>query len=180
MKRKRFSALFVALITPTAAVEANSLAECRSIADEATRLACYDALAAASAMVDQADEGPLTTAVPRAAAEAGLERSTKDTVSLDDPVDLFGRSDREIRDVAVRKTTNQSLERIVAIATTVLEKPSGRLVVTLDNDQIWEQSESQRFRLREGDEVEIWRGRLGTYFLKRSGTNRSIRVRRQQ
>lgn len=191
MKRIRFFGVFVCLITPMTAFADTSLADCRAIAADTDRLACYDALAAAESAGGGAAPDAIDTATAAditvdpasgavAASEPVVEERREDAVSLDDPVDLFGRSDREIRDVAVRESAGHSLDRITATATGVLETASGRLVITLDNDQVWEQTESERFRLRAGEEVEIRRGRLSSYFLKRSGTNRSIRVRRRE
>ncbi|MEO1034136.1 MAG: hypothetical protein AAFX44_01125 [Pseudomonadota bacterium] len=175
-----------------------ALALCRQIAGDVERLACYDALAdeasavelppaqapgsvaaAAQATTDAAPESVAAAPVPEppAPSETVADSSSRD-VSLDDPVDLFGRSDREISDVAVRENAGNAIDRLEAVASRVTELASGRLLFELDNGQRWQQTESERIRIKASDRVEIRRGRLGAYFLKKVGTNRSVRVRR--
>ncbi len=166
---------------------AQDLTSCRSIADDAARLACYDSIAATPPVAPAAVAEPTAIATTPAAvvgaddpaAQASTARAPVDE-PLDDPIDLFGRSDREVRDLAIQRNTGEALTRIQAVVTAVRESATGRLTLSLDNGQVWTQSESQRFRIKVGDTVEIRRGKVGSYFVKRVGTNRSVRVRRSE
>jgi hypothetical protein len=60
----------------------------------------------------------------------------------------------------------------------VTQGPNGRVVVHLENDQIWEQSEDgPDLRIRIGDRVKIDRGMLGSYWLA-AHSSVAIKVRR--
>ncbi|MEM8981693.1 MAG: hypothetical protein AAGC71_01610 [Pseudomonadota bacterium] len=189
--------LTFAFATPVYGQTAADYERCRAIATDADRLACYDNVASAGDSVAEptvaietapvamdttpvANDGteptaPATVASPEPATTAAATT----TVSLDDPVDLFGRSDKEIRDAAIQQSNDKSApDRLTAAVASVSTTASGRFRITLDNEQTWTQTESARFRLREGDAVEIRRGQLGAYFLKKQGKNRSVRVRR--
>ena len=56
----------------------------------------------------------------------------------------------------------------------------GKLVLTLDNGQVWSQVDSSSLHLRTGDKVRIRRASLGSYLLGTSGSNKTIRVRRSK
>jgi hypothetical protein len=52
------------------------------------------------------------------------------------------------------------------------------LLIALENGQVWRQAEYTSFALRSGDSVEIEAGLAGSYYLRRNGKGRSIRVKR--
>ena len=56
----------------------------------------------------------------------------------------------------------------------------GKLIVSLENGQIWRQVESKRFMVKVGQVVEIRHGTLGSYKLYVLGGNYWTRVRREQ
>ncbi|MEM1261094.1 MAG: hypothetical protein AAGH76_01730 [Pseudomonadota bacterium] len=187
----------VAVATPALGQTDDDWQRCRAITADSERLACYDELTPApaaaapqpetppaTAIVSEetnstAEEPPTPVQVATAPVVAATAPPTTADVELDDPEDLFGRTDKQIRDAAVQKSKQPgSPDRLSAAIVGVQATASGRFRVTLDNGQIWTQSESMRFRLRTGDAIEIRRGSMGTYFLKKQGKNRSVRVRR--
>ncbi len=55
----------------------------------------------------------------------------------------------------------------------------GRRIISLKNNQVWIQvGSSSQPRLAQGDRVRIERGALGSFVLKKNGSNRSLRVKR--
>jgi len=55
----------------------------------------------------------------------------------------------------------------------------GVRVLTLENGQVWRQvGSSSQPRLKPGDTVTIEKGALGSFILKKQGSNRSLRVKR--
>jgi hypothetical protein len=60
----------------------------------------------------------------------------------------------------------------------VARRAYGKLVVTLDNDQVWEQQETVDFPLKPGDEITVRRGVLGALWMAKNGQNLQTRVKR--
>jgi hypothetical protein len=67
---------------------------------------------------------------------------------------------------------------IKSVVTSIKTTPYGKLIINLNNDQQWRQHDSERMSLKKGDKIEIRRGALNSFLLKKDGTNRSIRVKR--
>ena len=117
---------------------ASDVARCRSELNDARRLQCYDSLAKSDAPV-----------APKMPTKMSQEE--------------FGVSNGPI---AAQKSKSQpQLQEIVAKAAAVTKKTNGELVVTLDNDQVWQQLQPSTLRLRVGDEVIIKAGALGSFIL---------------
>lgn len=167
----------------SAAATAGDLAACAAMEDDSARLACYDALAVPgrrSATTPDAqvvaptsvDASPVqaTDGAGRAASPAGG--------SAQDAEDEFGLSEADKRardpdqDAARRRTS------ISGTVTRATRDPYDRLVVTLDNGQVWVQNEGRSgIYLRPGETVTITQGSLGGYAL-RSERYGKVRVRR--
>lgn len=125
--------------------------DCRTVAESAARLACYDA---AVASLDQAVAGGDVAVVDREAV-----RKTKRGLfgfSFSD-LPLFGRGDDD-------KAEQDEVKEITA---TLRDVGSGRdgLVFTLEDGARWEQTDSVSLgrRPRAGDQVTIKRMALGSY-----------------
>ncbi len=74
----------------------------------------------------------------------------------------------------------QKPQELTARIASVTHRSSGQLVVRLDNDQIWEQSEDgPNLRILVGDTVKIDQGMLGSYWLS-AHSSIAIKVRRTQ
>jgi hypothetical protein len=69
---------------------------------------------------------------------------------------------------------NEIQTRIVSLVT----DSRGFGTITLANDQVWRQTETSRFTVKEEDIVSIEKGVLGSYYLAKSGNNRRMRVKR--
>lgn len=73
----------------------------------------------------------------------------------------------------------QLLDKVEATVMGVQKDPYGKLTLTLDSKQIWKLADKGP-RIKKGDRVEISRGALGAFYLKKSGTTRKARARRIQ
>ena len=140
------------------------LASCRTITEDAARLACYDKLP------DQPTPG-LATVVPVAPSAAAASPS---------PETLFGRDTVESEDMVRRAAGISRLDEVTSRVSGVEKNPLGKLVLSLDNGQVWVQLDSSTFRVESGDVVRIRRAALGSYLLTGTGGKRTIRVRRSQ
>ena len=167
----------LALVSSVAARAGDGLAECRSIAADSARLACYDALVDRPANAGETAPGQPLAAPAAVAATAAAPVAAP----LPSPEELFGR-DVVQSDAMVRQASGagQPLAEITATVTELLLPPYGKLVLALDNGQVWSQVDSSRLDLRTGDEVRIRRASLGSYLLATTGSKKTIRVRRSK
>jgi len=152
---------------------ADEPARCAGIADDATRLACYDAFfgrpAGASSSVATSSAAVAAASSPAAATTAAATQPASGAAA-------FGMSE---------KLLSQEREEVDAITAKVVSVGAvphpGRWSVTLDNGQVWEQREttSESNRPRPGDTVTIKKASMGSFLL--SAPNRGLsRVRRVQ
>lgn len=95
------------------------------------------------------------------------EKKTEPTVAQ---ANKFGLEHKNI--------TAEGEENIEAIVKNIKKAPYGELIITLDNNQVWRQSGTEGMSLKKADLVEIRRGALNSFLLKKVGLNRSIRVKR--
>jgi len=96
-----------------------------------------------------------------------------------DPAATFGLQQQTIaaREAAagLRK---KDLQSITAHISRISAPSSGRMVFDLDNHQVWQETGAEGdLMAKPGDEVKIWRGMLGSYWLQAS-TGRGCKVTR--
>jgi hypothetical protein len=162
-------ALFCILLAPLGSSAQDRIVtegrQCVAIADGARRLACFDGVfASAGAAATEAAAGARpasTAAIPDANAtgDFGLTEAQKQARNPD----------------AVKVT---GPKEVTGVVSSIDRRRTGEVVVTLDNGQVWVQSDmSTTLRVRAGSTVSITSGALGSYFL--SGDGRPpVRVRR--
>ena len=77
-----------------------------------------------------------------------------------------------------QKTSFKEIENISSVVLKVETSSHGVRTFQLDNGQTWKQVGTDSFRAKGSDKVEIIRASLGSFLMKKAGTNRSIRVKR--
>ncbi|MCW8127903.1 hypothetical protein [Microbulbifer halophilus] len=82
----------------------------------------------------------------------------------------FGREQKRIAEEAP--------DSIKATVDRIREAAYGKLVITLDNGQVWRQNDSTRVNWNEGDTVMVERALFGSFMMKKEGGARSMRVKR--
>ncbi len=90
--------------------------------------------------------------------------------------DIFGQGETELRKSVQEATDTKEIDRIEAIVVEVHKSASGKAVITLDNGQVWKQSDGSRTHLSVNDKVTIRRRSFGSYTL--FNKKNSIRVKR--
>ena len=146
--------VFVSLVLfANFAVQANidDIKECRSVESDKKRLVCYDDFVAS--ITNTQDK---------------VTDNSKPTPKLATHSD-----DVEIPD------TNKN-DAFVATVSKIKKDPYGVLTIYLDNEQIWKQAASSRFRLKVNDQVKVESAALGSFMLNKIGSNKTIRVKRLQ
>jgi hypothetical protein len=143
---------------------------CASVVDDSARLQCYDA---AFGKPVGADASGAHSAIP--AGTPASESSTPDTSVK--ARDEFGLSEAEKR--TRRQEPEERTESITGQVAQLGRRPTGELVVSLADGQVWSQVESDdsRSRVKVGDTITIRKATLGSYLL--IGPDRiAVRVKR--
>lgn len=139
------------------------LAACRTIADSAARLGCYDGAAAA---LDAAQQQGDLVVMDRAT----VNETRRELFGFDMPAlpRLFGTS--PTAELSAIESTLQSASRA----------SDGRWVFRLADGGVWRQIDSDplRFDNRAGQAVHVRKASLGS-FMMTVGNSRAVRVRRQ-
>lgn len=178
MKPKLVLAAVAALLLPVAAnaqdgernekasVVVDELLACRNIAADAERLACFDRTATA---LTTAKEKREIVVVDR----EGMRRAKRGLFGFSLPkLKLFGGDDDadepEVTQIDGTVTSVQTASR------------GGLLLVRLSDGSTWQTTETRtNFSLKDGDDVTIKAGILGSYSIRR-GSGRSVKVKRVQ
>ena len=167
-----------------------SLSACRGIAEDSARLACYDALAddagrsasgnpAAAAAAPAAAGQPVTApASPAAARPPAVPANASKAAAT--PEELFGRNAKQSQDIALRATGASQIDHMDARVSSVRPDANGKLVLALENGQVWSQLDSTRLLIKAGEEVRIRRALLDSYLLTPAKGGTAIRVRRSK
>jgi len=170
--------LLAVVVPPVAAAERDRESggsKCVSIEDTAARLSCYD----------QAFGRPTAAGVASAAVadEVAAARSTSPPVGAAPDaaraVDEFGLTETAKRKRDPEKAKESMPESISATVARVSWRPTGEVVVVLENDQVWEQAETvtTKARVKAGDVVTIRKAALGSHTMV-TASRAAIRVRR--
>ena len=153
-------ALFLLLFVSGAALADDAaMLQCRSLADIASRVKCYDAI-------------PLGSAAPVAAAAVAAVPTAQQREQS------FGMESVKQPKAAVAEESN-------SISSTIAGKFdgwSGNELIKLSNGQVWRviDGSSAVLSAMTNPKVKVERNFIGTFFLKIDGTNNSPKVRRVQ
>lgn len=152
------AALLASFANPAPATGADAapaaLEKCVAERDDTRRLACFDAAMAR-----------LATLPPAAPPPTQEEK--------------FGARGDLRRDIERQERPHEApLDKLEGTVSAIAARADGTLVVTLDNQQVWQQlTGGEGFRLKAGDKVTLKPGVLGSYFLV-SPYGRSTKVKR--
>jgi hypothetical protein len=173
------------MLTTVGTAAADGTHRCATIADDQARLQCYDAAfgkpspggsptattASAPTVAKGGTQAPVAASTTAAVAAAPV---TTDAAAR--ARDEFGLSEVDKR---ARKTEQEVAPTSISGQIAQLaSRPTGELVVTLADGQVWVQVDvDARFRAKAGDAVTIRKATLGSYLMV--GPNRiATRVRR--
>ena len=139
--------------------------DCAELASPEARLACFDAQVEAARGARPGSDERRGPAVPSASAPPSEVRSEPVRTTASD----FGLTER--RESRERRESAPPPGEVMATVAALRETVPNSYVITLDNGQVWRQTQPLAYPLREGSEVRIYTtGRFG-YRL----TNRKLR-----
>ena len=161
------AATLVLLSAPAFASIETQLANCAAVSDKLARLICYDDLASSTSASSSVSASASMAVAPAVAATNNNETFglKKTAVKKED----FG---------LIKKTEIEEIEKLYFTVAEFDKDAYGSLTITLNNDQVWKQSGSQRFKLKTGQKIFIERGALGSFLLGSDDRNSTIRVKR--
>ena len=131
----------------------NKLEQCIKIQNDTSRLNCFDKLSVTSK----------DTVVK------------KELVTQAQKESLFGGDKIEKKK---RQESGYHLEKVIYTVTKIKKSITKKLTIYFDNGQVWKQSDNRTLRLKVEDKAELSAGALGSFFLKKANTNKTIRVTR--
>ena len=131
----------------------NKLEQCIKIQNDTSRLSCFDKLSVTSK----------DTVVK------------KELVTQAQKESLFGGDKIEKKK---RQESGYHLEKVIYTVTKIKKSITKKLTIYFDNGQVWKQSDNRTIRLKVEDKAELSSGALGSFFLKKANTNKTIRVTR--
>jgi hypothetical protein len=184
---KSFAILLLALPGTAAIADplADELSVCRGLTDDEARLICYDAAVDRSRKSGggrPADASPPPApapAEPAPAATAAVAAGSASAANTIDQEDLFGKSGDELQRTVEEATGSEQMDSLSATVAKLQKYGYDRVLITLDNGQVWKQVDASSLRLRVGDAVDIERASLGSFMLRKKGSKRSMRVSRE-
>jgi len=155
---------------------------CLDIVSPIERLACFEeqANAAQGRGTSIRQQNLPVVSIPRnssqqPASEAPQEVESAGIPPADSIESDFGLPEETINDQREKAQENELIARVAKIK----ELDRNRFLITLENGQTWEQMETKRFALAEGDEVRIYSTRWGSsYRLSSQSRNGFIQVQR--
>ena len=95
------------------------------------------------------------------------------------PEAVFGKSQRETTRILTQgKADEEDLDSMDARVVAVRRDGLGKLIVELDNQQVWIQTDATDLNLRQGENIRIIRGFMNSFQLEKKSGSRRIRVKR--
>jgi len=191
------AALAQAQDAPSESAALNALLACQSITDDTQRLACQDEQLAAFAQATQS--GQVMVVERRAVQAVARESFGLDLPSISRLTSVFRRGsapDSQAVAAATEVTEFEDgstatydelgqIEQISGLVVTNVEERQGKLWVTLENGQVWRQTDSALVprisarRVRNGITASVERGALGSHFMRLSShSSRRFRAER--
>jgi Na+-transporting NADH:ubiquinone oxidoreductase subunit NqrC len=76
------------------------------------------------------------------------------------------------------KSVESEVDNIVLTIDKLKKMLRGEWKITFTNGQVWQQKDSLRLSLKEGQDVKISKGALSSYYLKKEQNNKRIKVKR--
>jgi hypothetical protein len=185
----RLTWIAAALIVASTTAQANTgleqqLSICAVKSDKLDRLICFDDLAA---KVQQANANGHAVAVtlPAVAAQATAPTQAVAATAITAPAVqsnavpvVSSVPQNPAADFGLQKTVEEDLGKLYFEVAAVTKDPYGAFIITLNNGQVWKQTESDRYKINKGQTIYIEKGALSSFLLGTDDRNSTTRVKR--
>jgi len=173
--------LALAAVLFSGGVQADTLTElqqCAATKDSLVRLVCYDNVMKSlntGVSSHTATSNKVRPTQPAVTGQATPYRpTTTQTVVIQQPKskeDSFGQEDKQKKD---------ELDKVNFVIKSVKKDVRNKWLITFENGQVWQQTESGYLKLSAGDKVELSKGMLSAIYLKKPDSNKRIKVKRKK
>ncbi len=140
-----------------------ALQQCLAIEAQSSRLQCYDQLA------QRAKSAPALPVVKEVSGQASAPATSPAPAEAANPTAAFGLEQR---------APENQLDNLQLTVKSVRKTVKGRLEITMENGQIWRQSDDSSLDVKSGDLCRVERAFMGSFLLSNGRSNLKIRVRR--
>lgn len=174
---------FILILTTTQVASGAELPQellnCRAMPTDAARLDCYDQLVDAhtGSTSQSAKTDSVVQLEPVAVAPAATTAAAGSVGDISQE-ELFGKNPEEVRQSVQEATGTKEIDRIEARVTEVLLLATGKVIIILDNGQVWKQKDRSKLRLSGDEQVIIRRASFGSFLLTKVGSKTPMRVKR--
>ena len=169
--------LLAAALLTSPTVRADEPRRCAALADDQSRLACYDSIFGRPAAPARVDSSAIA-APATATGVAGTVAAAPAAAKAANPEADFGLTEAAKRAREPEDSRERLPESISGTVAKVARQPAGELVLTLENGQVWTQLQvDARARVAVGDTVTIRKAALGSHLLV-TASRYATRVRR--
>lgn len=147
----------ISLLQPVAAEEnelVNKVQTCSRISESQARLNCFDKLTDSSALTEN------IATMPSSLSEEQIDDFAKDHL---------------------KKSEEQRANEINTITLVISELSKsvrGKWKITFENGQKWQQHDASRITLKQGDQVVLTKGALGSVYMQKENSKKRIKVKR--
>lgn len=179
MKKLSFVALLLCAATSPSQAESisDALKDCGRQQNSLKRLVCYDKVVQSLDRYTGLDElmhvpAPLPAQGSTRPSTAGAPYKPQprvESAAPSSPSSDFGMENRP---------KNNAIDKLYASIVGIKKSARKRYVLTLDNGQVWNQTDNETLMLKEGQMIYVERGALGAFYLSKDSVNRRIRVKR--
>jgi len=156
---------------------AEAVKQCAQTPNSLQRLVCFDGIA--SRLQDYSDDVlPRARVTPSAPANLAAEAppvTSAMPISPANAVDLPFEPNNRVEDFGRVEIVKDTL--LASVAALTYDR-NDYFTVTLNNGQMWRQTEVSRIKIDVGDRIEIEEGVFGSFILTSEASNRTARVKR--
>ena len=160
---------------------AEAIDHCSNENNSLKRLVCYDRLAKSMRQYSGLNEAVSAVLPPKAIQRDSAPSLSGPAATVATPAARQPTSEEQFgleRKRAAEKAA--AIDKLYAKVLKVAKGSRNLVVFTLDNGQIWRQSESSTFTAKAGDTIYVERGAFGSFYMGKDNSNRRAKVKRDE
>ncbi|GGQ30971.1 hypothetical protein [Shewanella litoralis] len=158
----------------------DQLSVCATKSNNAERLSCYDQLAANVESVAMPQAAPTQVEVTEIAQAPVVTLPVVTKTTPASPITTTKVTpELKVEDFGLqKKVVEDEVSKLYFTVAKVSKTASGAIVITLDNGQVWQQTNAERYKVKKGQVVYIETGALNSFLMGSDERNATTRVKR--